>query len=399
MPLTFTSKLSICSTPHLQLGQRLGGGKLDLKGCGTITILFEPTLHSPLTPIRLADVDLQWDPFQIALPQGSVVEVKDLVTTREDFDLPACTGILNRETEEFHLTFAFTLHPARIHQMARLGITRPIRVSIIERGQLSMKEGRLVEAHGDPFTLRSNLPAGILAEPMASGHNSKHSCSATAHLYVTLADITAGEREQARYYMPKEAWVCPKDQFALYWVIDNQQSAVSAEISAPGLQNITGFLGKNPPVLAGVTASPAPPDVDYTLSVVDNADCTSKDSVHIHRVDTGSTRLLSATGSSETNFIWSLDIPKFTNSSSIIVTSIRTVECFTGGGYADWACQKTDPDGQVRNFPVHVNPTTPFLFPLVGSYLFQPTNLNNFVGSGQHINANNACFLVTLKCS
>ena len=150
---SYVKKIPMQTRSTLELEHHLGGATVTIQGYGSMTMVFEPTPNPPLLAIRLLEVDLAWEPFELPLPGKQHMHVEQLRVRTEDFDLAASGGELNPETGELALKFVITLSPIKIPHMAHLGIAEPVTVVAIEKGRMNFATGHLIETHAEPFVL------------------------------------------------------------------------------------------------------------------------------------------------------------------------------------------------------------------------------------------------------
>ena len=368
-PFHFVREFPINIKATLQFGKELGGGKAMVHGNGTMILDFVPTADPEILSLRLQHITVALEPFDFPLPTEQSLRIEGIRLGPEDFDLKAFKGTLNRATEEVTLKLPFVLNPERIPILDKLEIFAPIKIVAIEKGRMNPETGYL-ETHAEGF----DFGKGILRFVTVYGGQFS-SCSTEAKLCVSTAESAITDH---RYNCPAEVWICPGEKAILYYRVSGD--VTSAQIT-PDVGGISLWEGQ-------VTVSPT---ADTKYKLIAQGACERTRSVDVRVLWAGRTRQLSATPNKETG-VWAVEVSSQTTSSSILVTSIRTISCgFGAANYPLWDCKKTDPDGYVRHFPVTNVATSPALMPLVGLWQFVPK-------TGTYIPTANACFEVTLKC-
>jgi hypothetical protein len=220
--LSFARKFPMRSRATVDLGKTLGGRSLVVQGNGYMTLTFEETNTANTLAIRLRDIELSFEPFELRVPAVGVIGIKNLRVSSEDFDLKASEGTLNLKTEEISLRLVFVLSPAKIPQLKELRVRAPLRLTAVERGHMSIAEGRF-ETHAEPFY----LGGGLLKA--ATVHGGQFGCNATPYLGVALS-FTPYLKE----IVPSQVWICPGHSAKLGWRINGENNVTQGTISPIG---------------------------------------------------------------------------------------------------------------------------------------------------------------------
>ncbi|NSW75926.1 MAG: hypothetical protein HPY68_03970 [Candidatus Atribacteria bacterium] len=179
---------------------------------------------------------------------------------------------------------------------------------------------------------------------------------------------------------PSEVHICPGETATLYWNVseDVTKVTITSEFgSVYGPFTVrTGSQNVSPPVTTR-----------YTMKA--EGDCPLEKTVTVNVVRGGDIVDLIASGNMELG-VWTVDVSPVTTSSSIIVSSIKTVTCSTGGFWNKWNCKKTDRDLTPHFLTVTDVDSPTNNIPLVGSWEFTPKE-------GDYWDSI-ACFKATIKC-
>ena len=85
-----------------------------IKGFGNMTLLFEPTANPDKLNVKLTDIRLEIDPFNLPLPPGSpqkIIRSNRIALDGSNFDIKAFNGTLDRRTKKVALKFVIILDP------------------------------------------------------------------------------------------------------------------------------------------------------------------------------------------------------------------------------------------------------------------------------------------------
>lgn len=179
---------------------------------------------------------------------------------------------------------------------------------------------------------------------------------------------------------PSEVYICPGETATLYW-------SVSEDVTKVTITSEFGSVYGPFTVRTGSQNVSPPVTTRYTMKA--EGDCSLEKTVTVHVVRGGDVVDLIASGNMELG-VWTVDVSPVTTSSSIIVSSIKTVACLTGGFWNKWSCKKTDRDLTSHFLTVTDVDSPANDIPLVGSWEFTPKDGDYW----DHI----ACFKATIKC-
>lgn len=141
-----------------------------IRGEGAWTLRFEPTGDPRVASVRLVDARIRLDPFTVDYDTDGdgrleTVRVTAIELGRNDFDLEASRGTLNRETGEFSMTVAHVLTRDAVPILGQLGIPS-LRFRYTERGYMDLARGTFT-TYAPIFA----LPAPLETTQVGAGEN------------------------------------------------------------------------------------------------------------------------------------------------------------------------------------------------------------------------------------
>src|SRR5262249_31081475 len=138
-----------------------------LSGEGRLKLFFAAT-HDPNTlAVQVDDIGLMLRPFRINIAgRDEPVEIPQTFLGRQVFDVDGCNGSLNVKTKEITLHLRLRLTHECFPQLAAGGVSAPVSVHIVEKGQLDLALGTL-KTHAASFDASGGVMHSLVVHPGA----------------------------------------------------------------------------------------------------------------------------------------------------------------------------------------------------------------------------------------
>jgi hypothetical protein len=401
--LGFKKKFPVTFQARLALAHGISKVPLNIEGYGDLTLFFEATHDPEVLIVHLQNPNwiLREMNLHLADPKSERIRVSSTSLSKEVFNLDECKGLFNITTGEISFTVSLVLKHDRFPQLSKLGIAAPVKIKILEKGKLDLKEGNL-ETHASTFHVSGGHMRRLTVHPGESDESSALefknkicTCDANITANVVIGNFGANDCSQQNI---SRVLICKGTPVTLCWKATG--NAANTSVVSP-VDPMLG-IGNSGAIVPGVDHNFKQPvsNTDYTFTTeggarCDGKYCTDSATVTVDVISTGDTESLLATNYGLNGpCTWTLSIKAIAVDPKIMVTSIRTVSCVgTTAVINNWSLKKVDVDGNISNGIVTTD-FSDFAHPLVGDWYFTLTDGNIECSRGSV-----ACFDVTIKCS